>query len=88
MLYDVIEVKPLSAYRLYLRFEDGSSGEVDVSKIIPFEGVFAALVDEKYFATVTVDPESGTICWENGADISPCLLYEAIKTNPSLPTNQ
>ncbi len=79
MLVDIIEVKPLSAYHLYLRFEDGTSGEVDISKVIEFKGIFAKLADIKYFATVRVNPELGTICWENGADISPCLLYKQLK---------
>jgi hypothetical protein len=79
MLIDIIEVKPLSSYKLYLRFEDGRSGEVDVSKIVPFKGVFAKLEDKDYFATVTVNPDIGTICWENGADISPSTLYKLIK---------
>lgn len=79
MLVDIIEVKPLSAYHLYLRFEDGTSGEVDISKIIEFKGIFAKLADTNYFATVKVNPELGTICWENGADISPCILYNRLK---------
>lgn len=84
MLVDVIEVKPLSAYILYLRFEDGTSGEVDISKIVAFKGIFAKLADKKYFSTVKVNPEIGTICWENGADISPCTLIRVLKKSPSL----
>ncbi len=74
MLFDVIEVKPLTAYNLYLRFEDGTSGEIDISKVIEFQGIFAKLADRNYFSTVKVNPDLGTICWENGADISPCDL--------------
>ena len=29
MLKDIVEVKPLGGYRLYLRFEDGVAGELD-----------------------------------------------------------
>ncbi|PYN20700.1 MAG: DUF2442 domain-containing protein, partial [Candidatus Rokuibacteriota bacterium] len=43
MMVDVVEVRPLEGYRLYLRFEDGAEGEVDVSGLVPFEGVFALL---------------------------------------------
>ena len=32
-------------YFLYLRFENGVQGEVDVSKIIPFKGIFSELKD-------------------------------------------
>ncbi len=79
MLVDIIEVKPLTAYKLYLRFEDGTSGEIDISKIITFKGIFAKLKDKQYFSTVKVNSDIGTICWENGADISPCTLYKLIK---------
>jgi hypothetical protein len=82
MLKDVIEVEPLGRYRLRLRFEDGVSGEVDVSKMIEFRGVFAPLRDEAEFARVTVDRESGTIVWPNGADLDPDVLYAAVSGKP------
>ena len=75
---DVIAVKPLSNYRLHLQFEDGCDGDVDISKLIPFEGVFAPLEDKTFFSKVSVNPDIGTICWENGADLSPIFLYKQI----------
>jgi hypothetical protein len=42
MLKDIVEVRPLSGYRLYLRFEDGVAGELDLSSRLRFEGVFAS----------------------------------------------
>ncbi len=78
MLVGVVEVKLLSEYKLFLRFEDGRSGEVDISQIIPFKGIFAKLADKDFFSRVKVNPDVGTICWENGADISPCTLYKML----------
>ncbi|KPK33256.1 MAG: hypothetical protein AMS24_01725 [Chlamydiae bacterium SM23_39] len=78
MLYDVVEVKVIKDYTLYLRFENGVQGKVDISKIIPFKGIFSKLQDKEYFATVYVNNELGTIVWDNGADISPSCLYSAI----------
>ena len=80
MLYDVVEVKVIKNYTLYLRFENGTCGEVDISKIIPFKGVFSKLQDREYFSTVYVNKELGTIVWDNGADLSPSCLYSAIST--------
>ena len=40
MLVDIVAVKVLDHYNLYLRFDDGKSGQVDISKIIPFKGSF------------------------------------------------
>ena len=61
MLKDVTHVQAVGGYRLRLRFEDGVSGEVDVSELIEFRGVFAPLRDTAEFARVQVDRESGTI---------------------------
>jgi hypothetical protein len=82
MLKDVTEVEPLGGYRLRLRFEDGVSGEIDVSEMIEFRGVFAPLRDEAEFARVKIDRESGTIVWPNGADLDPDVLYAAVSGRP------
>jgi len=78
---DVVEVRVVEKYRLFLRFEDGKAGEIDLETLIKFEGIFEPLKKLEYFATVTVDPELGTICWDNGADISPEFLYINLKSD-------
>ena len=79
MLYDVVEVKLIKNYVIYLRFENGVQGELDISELIKFEGVFSKLQDQDYFATVYLNKELGTIVWDNGADFSPSYLYSVIK---------
>jgi len=72
---DVIEVRYVRDYVVWLRFQDGTSGEVDISP--SFKGpVFEPLRDIEYFKRVRVDPEIGTIVWPNGADVAPETLYE------------
>jgi hypothetical protein len=83
MLKDVVEVEPLGGYRLRLRFEDGAEGEVDLSTVLPFEGVFAPLRDPTVFAAVRVNPELGTICWPSGADLDPDVLYALVRGEPA-----
>lgn len=79
LLRDVIEVKPVGGYRLYLRFDDGVSGVADLEPILlPFDGVFEPLRDRSYFDLVRVNPEIGTICWPNDADIAPETLYALV----------
>ena len=63
-MVDVVEVRPLEGYRLYLRFEDGAEGEVDVSGIVTLEGVFGP----------RAFPDLGTVAWPNGADLDPDVL--------------
>jgi Protein of unknown function (DUF2442) len=57
-------------------------GEVDVRRIVPFDGVFAPLADPAEFARVAVDSELGTVVWPNGADLDPDVLYAEVTGVP------
>ncbi|HEX3174084.1 MAG TPA: DUF2442 domain-containing protein [Solirubrobacterales bacterium] len=81
----VVAVTPLAGHRLYLRFEDGVEGELDFGDD-SWQGVFAALRDEAYFARVELDRELGTIVWPNGADIAPETLYRMVSEGSDKPT--
>ena len=59
MLKDIVAVRTLDGHRLWLRFEDGLEGEVDVASLVPFTGVFAPLADRAQFAEVSLLPDSG-----------------------------
>ena len=82
MIKDVTRGEYLDGYRLHLSFEDGVEGIVDLSERVEFAGVFLALEDVAYFAQVRVDPDLGTVCWPNGADLDPDVLYSAITGEP------
>lgn len=82
MLKDIIAVKPHDDHRLYLQFEDGVEGEINVAELIEFQGVFAPLHDPAYFAQVRVNPELGTITWPNEADLDPDVLYSILIGEP------
>ena len=43
MLDDIVEVEPRGECRLWLRFQDGAEGEVDLELALIFQGVFAPL---------------------------------------------
>ena len=58
-----------------MRFEDGVEGVVDVAELARFSGIFAPLEDTAYFAQVCVNSDIGTICWPNGPDLDPDVLY-------------
>ena len=78
MLYDVVAVKALSDFRVWVRFEDGLEGEVDLSGLVG-KGVFARWTeDPAEFSQVRVDPESGTIVWPGGLDVAPDGLYRDV----------
>ena len=82
MLKDVVQVKPLGGYRLFLRFEDGREGEVDIAQLIEFRGVFAPLREKSVFNQVRVDADLGTIVWPGGGDLDPDVLYAQVTGEP------
>lgn len=75
---NVIEVKPMPGYRLFLRFEDGAEGSICLTDLVPFEGVFEPLRDPAEFNRVSVNSELGSVEWPNGADLDPDVLYERL----------
>ena len=72
----VIGVRVLEGYRLFVQFDDGTQGEVDLSDRL-FGPVFEPLRDRELFAQVSAD-EFGAVCWPNGADLAPDALYEKL----------
>jgi hypothetical protein len=75
---DVIDVRYVREYTVWVKFDDGTEGEVDVSR--SFRGpVFEPLRDIEFFKQVRVSSDLGTIVWPNGADVAPETLYERIQ---------
>jgi hypothetical protein len=72
-------MKYIAEYRLWLQFEDGSQGEIDLQPELWGE-VFEPLRDVAYFKTVKLDKELNTVCWGNGADFAPEFLYHLVTT--------
>lgn len=84
MLHDVVEARAIAGHRVFLRFDDGTSGELDLARLIEFDGIFAPLTSPDRFAELRVNPDTGTISWPNGADIAPETLYEAVRGQRTL----
>lgn len=82
MLKDIIEVQYLSNLKIYLRFEDGVEGELDLSSFISFDGIFEPLREPSEFAKISVHPELGTVVWPNGTDLDPDVLYSKLTGKP------
>ncbi len=79
MILHTTEVTPLSGYRLFLRFNNGTTGEVDLSAELDGE-VFDSLRDPALFATAVQHPVMRTVAWANGADLAPEFLLELMQT--------
>ena len=77
MIVDVIEAKYLHDYTIWLRFDDGTTGEVDLADELD-GAVFEPLRDLDYFRQFSIPKDLGTIAWPNGADFAPEFLYQKI----------
>ena len=72
----VVEAKALGGHRVWLRFDDGVSGDVDLGRELDGE-VFAPLRDAGYFAKFRID-EGRTLSGPNGADYAPEFLHDLV----------
>lgn len=78
MILHTTEVMPLPNCRLFLRFNNGQSGEVNLADELDGE-VFGALRDPALFATASQHPVMRTVAWANGADLAPEFLCELLQ---------
>ena len=67
--------KYISEFKLFVTFDDGTSGEVDLQDSL-VGPIFEPLKNKDVFAKVFVDPELETIVWPNGADLAPEYLKD------------
>ncbi|HBL28326.1 MAG TPA: DUF2442 domain-containing protein [Acidobacteria bacterium] len=76
MFLHVLEARYLHDYTVWLRFNDGAFGEVDLSGELDGP-VFGPLREEETFKRVAV--VCHTLAWENGADFAPEFLREQVQ---------
>jgi len=74
---DVIEARYVAGYTVWIRSEDGTMGEVDLSNAM-IGPLFEPLHDRNYFKRFFLNRDTGTIEWPNGADFAPEFLREKL----------
>jgi len=75
MILHVKEAKYLHDYVIWVRFNDGAEGEVDLEDELEGE-VFEPLKNPKFFRSLRVHPLLQTVVWPNEADMAPEFLYD------------
>ena len=78
MFLHVKEAKYLHDYIIWLKFNNGAEGEINLEDELYGE-VFEPLKNLEKFQDFRVDYEIDTIVWKNGADFAPEFLYENMK---------
>lgn len=71
----ITEAKYLKGYKVWLSFNDGATGEVDLRSELDGE-IFEPLKDVSYFKEFEI--VGHTLSWPNGADFAPEFLREQI----------
>jgi len=80
----VVDARALGGHRIWMRFDDGVEGEVDLASHLDGE-VFAPLRDPNYFAQFRVGA-GRTLESPNGADFAPEFLRELVaRRMPRIP---
>lgn len=73
----IVACRPCPNYRVWIRFDDGLEGEVDLSHLVG-KGVFEAWKSDDFFNQVRVDSKSHTLTWGEDIDLDPYVLREKI----------
>jgi hypothetical protein len=78
MDYHILEARYVTKHVVWLRFRDGTTGEIDLESVL--EGpIFEPLQDHATFRRFQIHPKFHTLVWENGADIAPEYLHENVR---------
>ena len=70
---DILGVKALDNYLIYLKYKTNEEKIYDMEKLISENKFYSKLKDKTYFKKVK--PRGDSIEWENGEDIAPENLY-------------
>ena len=72
-MYKAIEVKALPGYAVWVRFADGTEGQVDLSHLAG-RGVFSLWDDSSAFQNVHIGSH-GEIVWNDEVELCPDSIY-------------
>ena len=74
----LIKVTARPDYVLFLQYEDGTEGVVDLT-YLSGRGVFKMWEDNNLFEKVSIDPETNALVWNDMIDLDPDSFYLKIK---------
>ena len=77
----IVACKPRPDYHVWIQFDDGLEGEVDLSHLVG-KGVFKAWDSIEFFKKVEIHPRMHTIVWYNGdqeIDLDPYVLRDEVR---------
>ena len=61
-------------YRIWVRFDDGAAGVVDLSDSAALGGIFSQWSDEDYWRSAHIASGSGAVAWGDDSEVDVCPL--------------
>ena len=74
MMHTITECHAESNYTLWLKFDDGLEGSVNLGDLVLTES-YQAISDEQTFSRVAIDPVSNAVTWAGGIKLDQEILY-------------
>ena len=70
----VAELEVREPFQIWVRFDDGAAGVVDLSDSASVGGIFARWSDEGFWRSAHIVADSGAVAWGDGSEIDVCPL--------------
>jgi hypothetical protein len=77
-MVSIIEVIPKEGQSLFVRFDDGTSGAIDLADILPDAPLTRPLRDYEFFARVEIYPSGDGVFWPNEFDLAADMLHNVL----------
>jgi hypothetical protein len=73
-MHTITECRAEDNYTLWLKFDDGLEGSVNLGDLVLTES-YLAISDAETFSRVAIDPVSNAVTWSGGIKLDPEVLY-------------
>ena len=70
----VTELKVCEPFGIWIRFDDGIAGVVDLSDSAAVGGIFAQWSDKGFWRSAHIVADSGAVAWGDSSEIDVCPL--------------
>lgn len=74
----IVKCEPKENYRLWIKFDDGLEGIVDLHDLLG-KGIFSAWKSIDFFNSVHIDNKNETVAWGEDIDLDPYVLRSQIR---------
>ncbi|NPV02921.1 MAG: DUF2442 domain-containing protein [Brevinematales bacterium] len=78
----LIEALYSGEYKIFLKYEDGTEGIINLEEEL-FGEIFEPLKNVEFFKSFKI--QGSSILWDNDADFAPEFLYDSVKLTATLP---